>query len=159
MVVVAVLLIAVAVHYGCNPSLSKLKSQADSLGGVYSRDTASYSMDTLVVDSVLAVDSVKPSTQRALKKERASANRVIKTAEAQKENYRKQIKALTPTLRIFAEGGYGFPLAAPAEGDLSVSAGLALKIKQDLDAQVFVRQPLGDKLSLNIGVRKNWRLF
>lgn len=140
------------------PSLSKLKSQADSLGGVYSRDTATYAIDTIRTDSVLP--QAPPAVKTAVKTERASAKQVIKTAEKQKQNYRRQLKAASPTLRIFAEVDYGVPLPPVASvGTVSASAGVALKIQQDFDAQVFVRQPLGGQPSLNIGIRKNRRLF
>jgi hypothetical protein len=155
--IVLTVLVYTLIQISCHPSLSKLKSQGDSLGGVYSRDTATYWLDTLRTDSVLVADSAKPTTRHAVKTERASAKRVIKTAEAQKKNYQQQIKALTPTLRLFAEVDYG--ISPDTAGAFSASAGLALRLKQDFDAQLFARQQFNGRATLNIGVRKNWRLF
>ncbi len=162
-VIGAVVLFVVAVLAVVRPSLSKLQSEADSLAGVYTRDTAAYAADTLATN---AADSVKLTTRQAVVKERASCVRAIRTCEARTKNYQQQIKALTPTLRVFAEVDYGVPLdravlGTVLGGTISARAGLALRLKQDFDAQVFVQKPLlGDgQSSLNLGIRKSWRLL
>lgn len=158
-----VLVLAFAAAYlliqlACRPSLGQLRREADSLAGAYSRDTAQLVADTLATDSILAEAGNHPFTPRvktAVKKERASCARALRTCEQQKENYRQQIRALTPRLRVF--GGLAH------EGRLEAEAGAALRLGPGLEAELELEQPVlgdgDDGLTLNIRVRKYWRLF
>jgi hypothetical protein len=131
----------------------KLERKADSLGGVYSRDTATWSADTLATDSVLADTTdhfhpIPPRVKVAVKKERQSARQAIKTAEKRQEVAEQRLRVAKPTLRLFGE------LAS----DPVLRAGVVLRVK-GFDVQVYGQARQGEKATLNLGIRKELRIF
>jgi hypothetical protein len=131
----------------------RLERQADSLGGVYSRDTASWAADTLATDSLLKLPADSLHTPGLVKdrlhKERGSAKRAIRTAEQRVTNAEQRVKAAGPgTLRVFGEG----------TSDLALRAGAVLRIR-GFDLQAYAQARAGERPTLNLSLRKEFRLF
>jgi hypothetical protein len=128
------------------PILPRLQHQQDSLTAVFVRDTADWAVDTLATDSA-TIGVVVPV--KAVKKERKSAGKALKTAGEQKKNYEKQIKALTPTLRLFGK--------LELSDKVRPSIGVAVRPKRLEGLDVEVSKDLGGPW--RVAVRKDWRLY
>lgn len=146
--IVAITAVIVALVIRSADAPGRLQRQADSLGGVYSRDTASWAADTLFTDSIIAKSPNNPLTPR-VKQERKSAKRAIRTAEQRHQVDEKRIRAAGPgTLRVFGEGA----------SDLALRAGAVLRIR-GFDLQAYAQARAGERPTLNLSLRKEFRLF
>jgi hypothetical protein len=146
-IVCAAVVSAVLVSWLFNqPIFPRLRQQQDSLTAVFVRDTADWAADTLATDSA-TIGVVVPV--KAVKKERKSAGKALKTAGEQKKNYEKQIKALTPTLRLFGK--------LELSDKVRPSIGVAVRPKRLEGLDVEVSKDLGGPW--RVAVRKDWRLY
>ena len=146
----------------CFFTRKELVKEEGKLETVFTVDTTVYAIDTLNTDVVLKADSAKPSTVKAVKKERKSANKVMATRTKQVENLQKQLKG--GWLKVFVEGNYAFPEKgqALADGTSTARLGLDFRLRQGTYLRGFYDQPIfgdsGVRSSFNVGLRQEFRI-
>jgi hypothetical protein len=135
----------------------KLVEEGKKLDSTYVADTTRLTNVRRLTDSLPRDTTVT----KIITDERAACDAVISTCEKRVENLKKQSRP--PRLLVFGEGNYRTPsFGKPLlEGTASVRGGLSFGADRNTFIEGYVDQPLvGDgELTLNVRVRKQWRLF
>jgi hypothetical protein len=143
----------------------KLVEEGKKLDSTYVADTTRLTNVRRLTDSLLRDTTAKTMPTEKAKKivadERGVCDAVVETCEKRVENLKKQLRP--PRLLVFGEGNYRTPsFGKPLlEGTASVRGGLSFGVDRNTFIEGYVDQPLvGDgELTLNVRVRKQWRLF
>lgn len=170
---VAAILLA-GLLYWQNCVQSDLVEEGTKLDSVYVADTLQLTKQkaryTPLRDSVLKNVAKNLNDSALVKKTLHAADstinaceRVKLTCEQRVANLKQQLKP--GWLKVWGEGNYQLPpLSEPLlKGSASLKVGVSLRLNRTTFAQAYLDQPLtGDtalKRTLNVGIRKEWRLF